>query len=101
LEENFAENILLLDLKGISDFTDCFVIATASSERLLDSLSSTLKEKVKALHGYNGIVEGSGQTGWVILDYSYVVVHLLSAELREYYKLEDLWHTAKVVLRVQ
>lgn len=101
MEENFAENILLLDLKGISDFTDCFVIATASSERLLDSLSSTLKEKVKALHGYNGIVEGSGQTGWVILDYSYVVVHLLSAELREYYKLEDLWHTAKVVLRVQ
>ncbi len=101
MEENFAENILLLDLKGISDFTDCFVIATASSERLLDSLSATLKEKVKALHGYNGIVEGSGQTGWVIVDYGYVVVHLLSAELREYYNLETLWHTAKVVLRVQ
>jgi ribosome-associated protein len=101
LEENFAENILLLDLKGISDFTDCFVIATAGSERLLDSLGTIVKEKIKALHTYNAIVEGSGQTGWVILDYGYVVVHLLTAELREYYDLENLWHKARVVLSVQ
>lgn len=91
----------MLDLKGISDFTDCFVIATAGSERLLDSLSTVVREKIKSLHTYNAITEGSGQTGWKILDYHYVVVHLLSEELREYYDLENLWHAAKVVLSVQ
>jgi ribosome-associated protein len=91
----------LLDLKGISDFTDCFVIATAGSERLLDSLATVVREKIKSLHTYNAITEGSGQTGWKILDYHYVVVHLLSEELREYYDLENLWHAAKVVLSVQ
>jgi len=90
-----------LDLKGLSDFTDCFVIATASSERLLDSLSSIVKEEIKKSHGYNAVVEGSGQTGWVILDFGYVVVHLLSEELRGYYDLESLWNQAKVVLSVQ
>lgn len=101
LEENFAENILLLDLKGISDFTDCFVIATGSSERLLNSLADSIREEIKETHGYNPSIEGSGQTNWIILDYGYVVVHLLSSELREFYDLETLWNRAKVVLSVQ
>lgn len=85
----------------MSDYTDCFVIATAGSERLLDSLSAVVKEDIKILHGYNPTIEGNGQTGWIILDYGYVVVHLLSAELREYYKLDSLWENAKVVLSLQ
>jgi ribosome-associated protein len=101
LEDKFAEEIIVLDLRGLSDFTDSFVIATASSERLLDNLSAVVKEDIKKVHNYNAVVEGSGQTGWIILDYGYVVVHLLSSELREYYKLETLWHDAKVVLSVQ
>lgn len=68
---------------------------------MLDSLSAVVKEEIKAQHGYNAIVEGSGQTGWIILDYGYVVVHLLSTDLREYYDLETLWQAAKVVLSVQ
>lgn len=101
LEEKFAEEILLLDLKGLSDFTDCFVIATGSSERLLDSLATFVKEEIKKQHGYNASVEGSGQTGWVILDFGYVVVHLLSEALREFYDLEGLWQNAKIVISVQ
>lgn len=101
LEEKFAEEILLLDVKGISDITDSFVIATGSSERLLDSLAASVKEEVKKQHNYNPSIEGSGQTGWVILDYGYVVVHLLSANLREYYDLETLWQDAKIILSVQ
>jgi ribosome-associated protein len=91
----------LLDLKGISDFTDCFVIATGSSERLLDSLADAVREDIKKEYSYNPTIEGSGQTGWVILDYGYVVVHLLSSDLRDYYDLETLWNKAKVVLSVQ
>ncbi|MEL7625744.1 MAG: ribosome silencing factor [Anaerolineaceae bacterium] len=101
LEEKFAEEILLLDLRGVSDFTDCFVIATGSSDRLLDSLATNVKEEIKKAYDYNALVEGNGQTGWVILDYSYVVVHLFSEELREYYQLETLWQEGKVILSVQ
>jgi len=85
----------------LSDYTDCFVIANASSERLLDSLSAVVKEDIKILHGYNPTIEGNGRTGWIILDYGYVVVHLLTSELREYYKLDSLWEDAKVVLSLQ
>ncbi len=92
---------MLLDLRGLSDFTDYFVIATGSSDRLLDSLISVVKEEIKKERGYNAIVEGSGQTGWVILDFGYVVVHLFSEALREYYDLENLWQDAKIVLSVQ
>jgi ribosome-associated protein len=91
----------LIDLRGLSDFTDFFVIATGSSERLLDSLAITVKEEIKKAHGNNAVVEGSGQTGWVILDYGYVVVHLFSTELRAYYELETLWQDGKIVLSVQ
>jgi len=90
-----------MDLKGVSDFTDCFVIATADSERLLDSLAAVVKEEIKSKFGNNAIVEGSSQTGWLILDYGYVVVHLLSEELREFYDLETLWSSGKIVLSVQ
>lgn len=90
-----------MDLKGVSDFTDCFVIATADSERLLDSLAAVVKEEIKSKFGNNAIVEGSGQTGWLILDYGYIVVHLLSEELREFYDLETLWSSGKIVLSVQ
>ena len=85
----------------MSDFTDFFVIATGGSERLLDSLASFVKEQIKIDYGYNASVEGSGQTGWVILDYGYVVVHLFSESLREYYNLENLWQDAKIVLSVK
>jgi len=91
----------LLDLKGLSDFTDFFIIATGGSERQLDSLASFVKEQIKNDYGYNASVEGSGQTGWVILDYGYVVVHLFTAALREYYNLENLWQDAKIVLSVK
>ena len=90
-----------MDLTGLSDFTDYFVIATGSNERLLDSLASAVKEEIKKEHGYNAIVEGSGQTGWVVLDFGYVVVHLFTETLREFYSLETLWQDAKIVLSVQ
>jgi ribosome-associated protein len=90
-----------MDLKGLSDFTDYFVIANGNNERLLDSLSDIVKEQIKKEHNYSPVIEGSGQTGWVILDYGYVVVHLFSPDLREFYDLENLWQEAKVVLSVQ
>lgn len=68
---------------------------------MLVSLAEYLQEGIKPETGLSAIVESGGQSGWIVLDYGYVVVHLLSPEMREYYDLEGLWHKAKVVLSVQ
>ena len=82
LEDKLAENIVLMDISEISDFTDCFVIATASSPRLMRSLSKAIDEEIKLETGLNPIIEGANTDDWVLLDYAYVVVHLFSAEAR-------------------
>jgi ribosome-associated protein len=45
--------------------------------------------------------EGGLDSGWILLDYGSVIVHVFSAEEREYYKLDDLWHEAKTIIRIQ
>jgi len=101
LEDKLAENIVLMDISEISDFTDCFVIATASSPRLMRSLSKAIDEEIKLETGLNPIIEGANTDDWVLLDYAYVVVHLFYAEAREYYNIENLWQAGKVILSLQ
>lgn len=68
---------------------------------MLESLAEYVREYIKTEIGLSPIIESSGQSGWIVMDYGYVVVHLLSPEMREYYDLEGLWHRAKVVLSVK
>lgn len=90
-----------MDLKGISDFTDYFVLASGTSDRMLSSLSDAVEEKIKADGLGNAISEGPPSSGWMVLDYGSVVVHLLSPEKREYYQLEELWNKGKIILHLQ
>ena len=101
LDEKQAEDILLLDIADVSPFADYFVIATAASERqsqaLVDAVVETLrKDKVRPL-----FIEGERSSGWQLLDYGTVIVHIFSPEQRAYYRLEELWSEAKVVVRLQ
>lgn len=68
---------------------------------MLESLAEYVRESIKPETGLSPVVESSGQSGWIVMDYGYVVAHLLSPEMREYYDLEGLWNKAKVVLSVQ
>jgi ribosome-associated protein len=102
LEDKKGEDILLLDLADVCSFTDYFVIATGISERTLRSLADEIRKKVKdEFEGLLGRQEGAPASGWVLLDYGDVIVHLFSAEMRRYYKLEQLWEAGRVLLRVQ
>lgn len=101
LDDKQAEDILLLDISEISPFADYFVIATATSERQSQALVETLLEglreqKVKPLY-----VEGDRTSGWQLIDYGDVIVHIFSSEQRAFYRLEDLWSNARVVVRMQ
>jgi ribosome-associated protein len=102
LEEKKGEDVLLLDLTSVCTFTDYFVICTGSSERTLQALADEVLRRTKLGRGVASTqVEGSPHSGWMLLDYGGVILHLFSPESRNYYRLEDLWKAGKVLLRLQ
>ena len=93
-----ATDIILLDLAGLSDVCDYFLICTAANARMLDSVIDEVKEKIKANTGINPLShEGRAGASWVLLDYGSVVVHAFLPETRDYYRLERLWGDAPQV----
>jgi ribosome-associated protein len=101
LEEKKAEDILLMDLKGVAPFTDYFVICTGTSERMLKALMHAALDGVREEHGMKTRVEGETLDGWLLADFGDVVLHVFSLDQREYYALDELWHEGKVLLHVQ
>jgi ribosome-associated protein len=101
LEERKGEDILLLDINEISIIADYFVICSGTSPRMLDALLDSVVKDIKATYKMLPRSEGSAQSGWVLVDYGSIVVHLFSLNRREYYNLEDLWREGRVVLHLQ
>ena len=91
LEDNKAENILSLDIEGISSFADVIMIATANSNRHAKSLADKLVESIKAGNKNVLNVEGKVESGWILVDCGGVVVNIMKEEIREFYDLEGLW----------
>jgi ribosome-associated protein len=97
-----GENIVLLDLRKLSSVTDYFVIVTGTVDRQLQAIAGNILDVVKTNHQLGAIhTEGSGEDGWMLIDYGVVVVHLFTPTLRAYYNLEGLWAGAPVLLRMQ
>lgn len=102
IEDKLGEDIVLLDLSDVSLFTDFFVICNGTSERQVRALAEGVREVTKQEFGLlPHHVEGEPFSGWVLLDYLDVVVHIFSPELRAFYDLEGLWNEAKVLVRMQ
>lgn len=91
LEDNKAENILVLDIEGISSFADVIIIATANSNRHAKSIADKLVESIKANNKNIINVEGKVESGWILVDCGGVVVNIMKEEIREFYDLEGLW----------
>ena len=91
LEDNKAENILSLDIEGISSFADVIMIATANSNRHAKSLADKLVESIKAGNENVLNVEGKVESGWILVDCGGVVVNIMKEDIREFYDLEGLW----------
>ena len=101
LEEKKGEEILLIDINKMAAFTDYFIICTGTSDRMLDALVDSVVLSVSEKHRIKGHIEGKPQSGWMVIDYGSILVHLFSPDQRDYYKLEELWHEGKVILHVQ
>lgn len=98
-----GEDIIILDLTEVTTFTDYFVICTAGSRRQLDALQNAIREGVKTYEERLVAlsVEGDPDSGWVLVDYNSVIVHLFSEEMRNYYQLEELWKSARTIAHIQ
>ena len=96
-----ATDVVMLDLRDVSIIADYFVLFSGTSERQLKALTDSIvedlakEEKVKPLR-----TEGLAESGWILLDFGGVVVHIFSPEARSFYRLEKLWSKAVPVLRI-
>jgi ribosome-associated protein len=96
-----ATDIVLLDIQAVTVIADYFVICTGANPRQIRAIATAIDEKLSE-HGRPALHrEGSPDSGWLLLDYSDVIVHIFSPKEREYYRLERLWSSAKTVIYLQ
>ena len=101
ISERLGSDIVVLDMNGVSLLADYFVLCNAESTPQFKAILDEVTEQARAAGARPLHVEGQPASGWVLLDFGSVVVHIFDPELREYYALEDLWSSARLVVRVQ
>lgn len=92
-----AKDVVVLDMKGLTDMTDYFVICSGTSDVQIRAIAkeideSLTKKKIKIHH-----IEGYKEATWIVIDLFDVVVHIFHEETRRFYDLESLWADAKVI----
>ena len=93
-EEKKARDIVVLDLRKLTTFTDFFVICSGSSDRQVQAIARALTDEIKA-HKRKPIgVEGERGGRWILIDFGDVVAHVFYHEERDYYQIEKLWSDA-------
>lgn len=90
-----AEDLVILDVKGLASFTDYFVIMSGRSTRHVQGLAEAIEGKLRSKRVKASNAEGLQEGMWVLLDFDDVVVHIFYHEKRDFYDLEGLWHEAK------
>lgn len=96
-----ASDIVLLDVRQTCSFADYFIICSGESDRQLRAIYEEI-ERVLDKEGVHFIRrEGTFGSGWVVLDFGDIVIHIFSPAERDYYNLEELWSNAIQVLRIQ
>jgi len=93
LDEDKAEDVVQIDLRGKSEMGDFMVIASGRSSRQVSSIAEKLTDKLKQTFGILSKVEGKSTGDWVLIDTGDVIVHVFRPEVREFYQLEKMWVT--------
>ena len=101
LSDHQAEDILLLDISKVSAFADYFVIANGATKRQIEAMITIIDESLEKDGLKSSNREGDSSSGWVLLDYGNVIVHLFNPQERTFYDLEELWSRGTPVVRLQ
>lgn len=96
-----AENLVILDLRPVTPMADYFVIGTAGSTRQMRAVVEAVVDALRETMGLRPTpVEGAPESGWMLVDYGGLIVHVFDPERREYYSLETMWTGAPLVARM-
>lgn len=96
-DDKKALDLVLLDLRGTSGFTDFFLICSGQTNRQVKAIADGIDEALRARQVRAAHTEGYGRANWVLLDYIDFVVHIFTPESRHFYDLERLWGSARRV----
>ena len=89
-----AEDVVVLDVRGMASFTDYFVIMSGRSTRHVQGLAEAIEKELRSKRVRTAKAEGLQEAMWVLLDFDEVVVHIFYHDQRGFYDLEGLWHDA-------
>ena len=96
-----ATDILLLDIHKVCSFADYFVICTGDSNRQIRAIYDEVEHALKREGVLPRHREGTVDSGWLLLDFNDVIVHIFAVFEREYYQLDKLWSRESTVVRIQ
>ena len=96
LDDRRAKDITVLNLRDVSETLDFFIVATGESSVQLRAMEERVRERLKEIGVVPKGVEGPS-TRWTLIDYGFIVVHVMSPEAREFYDLEGLWADAETL----
>jgi ribosome-associated protein len=96
LDDDKAEEVVTIDLKGKSEMADFMVICSGRSSRQVAAISEKLVDRLKQNMGLHAKIEGKDTGDWVLIDAGDVIVHVFRPEVREFYQLEKMWMPAGV-----
>ena len=95
LEDNKAEDVVVMDLRGKTSLASFMVVASGTSQRHVASLSEKVQQNLKT-SGYPSVVEGEEKADWVLIDAFDVIVHIFKPEVREFYSIEKMCQSVGV-----
>jgi ribosome-associated protein len=101
LDDDKAEDVISIDLRGRSAIADHMVIASGRSSRQVAAIAEKLAQRVKEATGRSPRIEGKDTGDWVLIDTDDVVVHVFRPEVREFYQLEKMWMPADALTRLR
>lgn len=101
LTETPATNTTVIDIHELSTIADFFVICSGENERQLRAIQRMCLDELDDQGVDPAKVEGEPISGWVLMDFQDVIVHIFDSELRDFYNIEERWAEAKVILSIQ
>ena len=96
-----AADIVLLDIGKVCTFADYFVICTGETNRQIDAITKDLDEALGKAGAPLLRREGAPESGWILLDFGPVIVHIFGPEERAFYQLEQLWSKGTLVVKIE
>ena len=97
-EDRLAENVLLFDVRNNSILADFYLICSGKSDPHVRAIKGHIDQNLSK-DGMHPRVDGRPSSQWIIMDYSAVLIHIMGPDRREFYKLEELWDSEKIIYR--